>query len=114
VFDLTVMEVVGSEPEAVLVCSILRDAGIQCMHRVTNIGSGAMDGLTMGGPREIVVHPDQLQLARHVIREQRDGPPPTSGRGRGGTSSPQLTRAIATRSTETPDDRVADSVLSRL
>ena len=112
--DLTVMEIVGSEPEALLVCSILRDAGIQCMHRVTNIGSGAMDGLTMGGPREIVVHPDQIQLARRVIGEQRDGPRPTSGRNRRGVSSPPLTRAIATGSVETPNDRIADSVLSPL
>ena len=106
------MEVVRSEPEAVLVCSILRDAGIQCMHRVTNIGSGAMDGLTMGGPQEIIVHPDQLQLARHVIREQRDGPRPTSGGDRSGISPPPLTRAIATRSVETPNDSVPGSVLS--
>jgi hypothetical protein len=111
-YDLTVMEVVGSEPEAILVCSILRDAGIQCMHRVTNLGSGAMDGLTMGGPREIVVHPDQLQLARRAIDEQRDGPRPPSGRQRGGVSSPPLARAVATRSVETPNESVADPVLS--
>lgn len=78
--DLAVMEVVGSEPEALLVCSILRDAGIKCMHRVTNLGSGAMDGLTMGGPREIIVHRDDLFKARYVIDEQRNGPPPVSER----------------------------------
>lgn len=76
VSDLTVVEVVGSEPEALLVCAILRDAGVPCMHRITNLGSGAMDGLTMGGPREIVVHRDQLRLARRVIDEQRGGPRP--------------------------------------
>ena len=80
VSDLAVMGVVGSEPEAVLVCSILRDAGIPCMHRVTNLGSGRMDGLTIGGPREIVVHRDQLRLARRVMGEQPDDPGPSTGR----------------------------------
>jgi hypothetical protein len=69
--ELTVMEVVGSEPEAELVCSILRDAGIKCMQRITNAGAGAMDGMTSGGPREIIVRADQLDLAREVMREQR-------------------------------------------
>jgi hypothetical protein len=69
--DLAVMDVVGSEPEAELVCSILRDAGIQCMQRITNAGSGAMDGIAIGGPREIIVRADQLVRAREVIREQR-------------------------------------------
>src|SRR6478672_1131462 len=74
VSDLAVIEVVASELEAVLVCAILRDAGVPCMHQVTNRGSGAMDGLTTGGPRAIVVRPEHLDLARRVIREQRDGP----------------------------------------
>ena len=71
--DLTVMEVVGSEPEAELVCSILRDAGIKCMHRITNAGSGAMDGMAIGGPREIIVRADELARARDVMREQEHG-----------------------------------------
>jgi len=66
-----VMEVVGSEPEAELVCSILRDAGIQCMQRITNAGSGAMDGMAIGGPREIVVRSVELDRARDVVRAQR-------------------------------------------
>jgi len=65
------MEVVGSEPEAELVCSILRDAGIQCMQRITNAGSGAMDGMAVGGPREIVVRREELARARDVMRAQR-------------------------------------------
>jgi len=109
--DLAVLEVVGSELDAVLVCSILRDGGVQCMHRVTNFGSGAMDGLTIGGPREIVVHPEQLQLARRVICEQRDGPRPSSGRPRSETtvSSPPA-RPVATDRVGTPDDCVVGSV----
>ena len=69
--ELAVMEVVGSEPEAELICSILRDAGILCMQRITNAGSGAADGLAIGGPREIIVRSEQLARAREVMREQR-------------------------------------------
>ena len=68
------MEVVGSEPEAELVCSILRDAGIQCMQRITNAGSGAMDGMAIGGAREIIVRTEQLARAREIVREQRGSP----------------------------------------
>jgi hypothetical protein len=70
--DLAVLEVVGSEPEAELVCSILRDSGIQCMQRITNAGSGAMDGMAIGGPRAIVVRTEELDRAREVMRSQRD------------------------------------------
>ncbi len=72
--ELTVMEVVGTEPEAELVCSILRAAGIQCMQRITDSGSGAMDGMAVGGTREIVVRSDQLARAREVMRAQRGSP----------------------------------------
>jgi hypothetical protein len=106
--DLAVMEVVGSEPEALLVCSILRDAGIQCMQRVTNLGSGAMDGLAIGGPREIVVHRDQLELARRVIDEQRNGPRPGSGGGPPEAVPVEpLVQAVATPSEPSADDDVA-------
>jgi hypothetical protein len=100
VSELAVMEVVGSEPEALLVCSILRDAGIQCMQRVTNLGSGAMDGLTIGGPREIIVRKDELERARRVIGEQRSGPSPTGGGDVAEPTSPSTeTASAATRST---------------
>jgi hypothetical protein len=96
VSDLAVIDVVGSELEAVLVCAILRDAGVPCMHRVTNLGSGAMDGLTTGGPRAIVVRPEHLDLARRVIREQLDGPRPSSRRPVGTVSTPPLAQPVAT------------------
>jgi len=96
--DLAVIEVVRSELEAILVCAILRDAGVPCMHRVTNHGSGAMDGLTTGGPRAIVVRPEDLDLARRVISEQREGPRPGSGRSIDTVSTPQPAHAVVTQS----------------
>lgn len=105
------LEIVGSELDAVMVCSILHDAGVQCMHRVTNFGSGAMDGLTIGGPREIVVHPEQLQLARRVMRDQRDGPRSPAGKSRSEAIAPQPpARPVATEPVGTPEDCVAGSV----
>ena len=92
------VDVVGSELEAILVCAVLRDAGVMCMHRVTNFGSGAMDGLTTGGPRAIVVRPEHLDFARRVIREQRDEPRPGSGRSIGTVSAPPLAQPVATQS----------------
>jgi hypothetical protein len=98
VTDLAVIEVVASELEAVLVCAILRDSGVPCMHRATNLGSGAMDGLTTGGPRAIVVRPEDLDLSRRVIREQRDGPRPSSGGSIRTVSTPLLAHAAAAQS----------------
>jgi hypothetical protein len=93
--ELVVADVVGSELEAVLVCSILRDAGVQCMHRITNFGSGAMDGLATGGPREVVVYAEQLPLARRVIDEHRGGPGPTPAGDDRETETEQPADAVA-------------------
>ncbi len=43
--DWIAVEVARSEPEAELLCSILRSAGIECVPRLTNAGAGAGDGL---------------------------------------------------------------------
>ena len=84
------MEVVGSQPEAELVCSILRDAGIRGMNRITNIGAGAMDGMAVGGPREIVVRHDELDRAREVVRAQRRLSPWPGSSGRSNSRSRAL------------------------
>jgi len=69
--DLAVLEVVGSEPEAELICSFLRSAGIPCIQQPTNFAVGAGDGLAVVGPREIVVREENLDEARDVLRQQR-------------------------------------------
>ena len=89
------LEVVGSEGAAELVCSILRDAGVPCLHRITNLGSGAMDGLTTGGPREVVVRRDDLGRARRLVAEHRDRPDPPGPSGGGREPEPEAEPASA-------------------
>jgi hypothetical protein len=65
--DLATVEVVKTETEAEMLCSLLRTAGITCMHRVTNRGAGAFDGVPSGGPQEILVRGEDLVAAREVL-----------------------------------------------
>ena len=67
--DLVVIDVVRSEPEADLVCGLLRSAGIECLHRVTDRGAGAFDGVASGGPRQVVVRAADAESAREVLGE---------------------------------------------
>jgi hypothetical protein len=47
------------------------EARIKFVRRITNAGTGTMDGMAIGGPREIIVRTDQLARAREVVHEQR-------------------------------------------
>jgi Putative prokaryotic signal transducing protein len=64
--ELVVVEVVGTEPEAELLCSLLRSAGISCARRQSNFGAGASDGMP-GGPQEVVVRAEDVESAREVL-----------------------------------------------
>jgi hypothetical protein len=60
--------IVPNEIAADLVCSFLREEGIRCAHRVTNIGAGGWDGVpNAGGPREVLVGPRDLDAAREAL-----------------------------------------------
>ena len=65
--ELVVVEVVATEPEAELLCSLLRSADIRCTHRVTDLGAGASDGLSVGGPQEVIVRAEDVESAREVL-----------------------------------------------
>ena len=65
---LGVVDVVGTEQEAEIICGLLRSAGIECLPRQTNVGAGASDGLTVTGPYEVVVRAEDLEAAREVLR----------------------------------------------
>ena len=65
-----VLEEVPTEAEALLVVSILGDVGIESAHRLSNRGAGAY-GQTSGiGPYEILVHDEDVDAAREVLRAE--------------------------------------------
>lgn len=66
--DLVRLTIVANELEAEMVRSLLATAGIASMQRYTNFGAAALDGMPSGvGPREILVHDDNLEAARELI-----------------------------------------------
>ncbi len=65
--DWVVVGVATSEPEAELLCSVLRGAGIECLPRLTNSGAGAGDGLGSVGAHDILVSVHNAQEARELL-----------------------------------------------
>jgi Putative prokaryotic signal transducing protein len=69
--DLAVLQVVGSEPEAEIILSLLRSEGIPAIAQKTNYAVGLADAAESGaGPREILVHAENLERARAVLEDQ--------------------------------------------
>ena len=60
------LTIVSNEPEAEMLCDLLRSEGIECMHRVTDLGAGALDGVAAIGAREVLVHQADLERAREL------------------------------------------------
>jgi hypothetical protein len=59
------LTVVSSQPEADMVCSLLRVNGIRCGERAANVSVQGAAGF--GGWREILVSPDDLEAAREIL-----------------------------------------------
>ena len=69
--ELVVLQVVGSEPEAEIILSLLRTEQIPAIAQKTNFAVGLADASSSGaGPREILVHEENLERARQVLEEQ--------------------------------------------
>jgi hypothetical protein len=64
-----VLTVVASEGEADIVCGLLRTAGIDCDYRDTDAIDSSLEEFTPAGPREIIVHEEDLDAARELIAE---------------------------------------------
>ena len=64
-----VVTTVSGETEAEVVCGLLRSAGIECGHRVTEATDSAFEGLAFDGPREILVPEADLEAARAVLAD---------------------------------------------
>jgi hypothetical protein len=69
--DLAVLEVVGSEAEAEVILALLRGEGIPSIAQKTNFAVGLADGASSAaGPREILVHAENLERAREILEQQ--------------------------------------------
>ncbi|MDX6439010.1 MAG: putative prokaryotic signal transducing protein [Gaiellaceae bacterium] len=67
--DAVVLKVVSGEPEAEVVCGLLRSAGIECGYRDTEAIDSPLEDFTASGPREILVHESDLEAARALLGE---------------------------------------------
>jgi hypothetical protein len=65
--DAVVVAVAENEPEAEMLCGLLRDAGIDCGYRDTAALDSTIEDFTAAGPREILVHADDLERARALL-----------------------------------------------
>ena len=65
--DVVSVTVVSSETEAEMVCGLLRSAGIACGYRDTDAIDSSMEDFIASGPREILVHPDDLEAAKELL-----------------------------------------------
>ena len=59
--------VVANEIEAELACSLLRDAGIKCFAKPTDLAAGRGDGFVVSGPFEVWVDETDLAQARELL-----------------------------------------------
>jgi hypothetical protein len=62
-----VVTVVSDEPEAEVVCGLLRTAGIDCAYRDTEAIDSSLEEFIAAGPREILVRESDLDAARELL-----------------------------------------------
>jgi hypothetical protein len=62
-----VLTVVSGEPEADIVCGLLRSSGIDCAFRDTEAIDSSLEEFTAAGPREILVRASDMDAARELI-----------------------------------------------
>jgi Putative prokaryotic signal transducing protein len=69
--EAVVLTVVSDEPEADIVCGLLRSNGIDCGYRDTEAIDSELEDFIAAGPREILVHPSDLDAARELLANRR-------------------------------------------
>jgi hypothetical protein len=68
-----VLTVVSGEPEAEVVCGLLRSEGIECGYRDTEAIDTPLETFTAAGAREILVHPKDLEAAKELLAAPEAG-----------------------------------------
>jgi len=70
--DKTVpLTTVPNEVDAEMICGLIRAGGIECGHRVTEETDSALEGFASDGPREILVHENDLAAARALLPDSQ-------------------------------------------
>jgi hypothetical protein len=64
-----VVKVVSGEPEAQIVCGLLRSNGIDCGYRDTEAIDSPLEDFQAAGQREIFVRPEDAETARALLEE---------------------------------------------
>jgi hypothetical protein len=65
--DGVVLTVVSGQPEAEVLCGLLRSAGIECGYRDTEEIESPLEDFTAAGPVEILVREADLEAARELL-----------------------------------------------
>jgi hypothetical protein len=65
-----VVSVVDTEPEAEIICGLLRANGIECYYRDTEEIDSPLEDFTAAGRREIVVRAADADVARELVAPQ--------------------------------------------
>lgn len=65
--ESVVLTVVPNEPEAEILCGLLRSNGIECDYRETDSIDSPIEGFVPAGPREILVRPEDVEAARSLL-----------------------------------------------
>lgn len=64
---VVVVTVVASEPEAEVVCGLLRSAGIECGFRDTEAIDSPLEDFIASGAQEILVRETDLEAAKELL-----------------------------------------------
>jgi hypothetical protein len=70
--DTAVLTVVSGEPEAEIVCGLLRSNGIECAFRDTEAIETSLEDFISAGAQEIVVHEADLQAAKELLAASQE------------------------------------------
>ena len=65
------VKVVSGEPEAQIVCGLLRSNGIDCGYRDTEAIDSPLEDFMAAGQREVLVRPADLEAARALLEESK-------------------------------------------
>lgn len=65
--DAVVLTVVSGEPEAEVLCGLLRSEGIECAYRDTQQIDTSLEDFMAAGAREILVRERDLEAAKELL-----------------------------------------------